>query len=157
MSGKRAWFQIHLSTAIALTFGAGGFLYLNWVPTYEENDNSQLDARLKLTSEYYGWPYQMMSILRYYGPEKFTIETDRSTIQVEHDGTLLYMRSVDKPSDPFGNLQTLPNFRPFKIDTPYWRNSERPACNLLVALGCLFFLAWLLEFFARRREGRRHE
>ena len=52
---KRRWFQIHLSTAILLSFVVGGLLWANLTPTYGPMMPSGRDD-VRLKDETWGWP-----------------------------------------------------------------------------------------------------
>jgi hypothetical protein len=65
---RRPWFQIHLSTAIVLMFGAGALLWLNMRTRYESPDRAvknelyrllwaSHEERLASVSDFRGWPW----------------------------------------------------------------------------------------------------
>ena len=57
---RRVW-QVHLSTAIALMFMAGGVLWINSIPDIGRNPPGMLKTPIEVGSHstyiYYGWPY----------------------------------------------------------------------------------------------------
>lgn len=61
MSGKRAWFQIHLSTAMVMMIIAGGLLWLNIHPRYGQPNMAPDSVQYWGTNhpgnyDAYGWP-----------------------------------------------------------------------------------------------------
>jgi hypothetical protein len=149
MQQRRRFWQIHLSTAVVLMLAVGGLLYLNVVPKIISVDNTiELDPRLKFTNEKYGWPYEMATVLRYYGPHDFTTESKYEIARYFVVGQELRYESKPGPAavDPGWRLDW--NHQVL-INTPDWQY-DKAALNLIVALAALCGLVFILEFVIRR-------
>jgi hypothetical protein len=133
---RRRWFQLHLSTVIALTLTAGGFLYLNVIPGIE----SGIDNNHETVRQDFGWPFPTFGKF-----SEFYTKSGFQPLMFQVVGTR-YRFSEGTPIEGH-NLYDSWSDVP-KID---WLLHE--FANVVVCLTTLATLGVAMEWFARRRKG----
>lgn len=140
---KRRWFQVHLSTALLLTFAAGGLMWLNFnirkstidLPK-EDQDQGQmgwgrghwfLEDRF-IYREQNGWPYPF---------NELSIQMSKPRLQL----SLYETRSILEPST--------------RSETSRRFTLEMLAMDIIVSLGLLVALGGVCEWVIRRNTSGR--
>ena len=132
---KRRWFQIHLSTAVMLMFGAGILLWVNFrIGRDAFAEKLPSETRWSLWRVYeIGWPQRMLRSQR--------------LITKEHPTGSFFEEEFDEP-------QIRDLFAYNAEDIVKWE-VDAIAMNTLVGLLILSTSGVLIEFFVRRREARK--